>query len=63
MESVDTKKEVVIVLEFSQFERLKEQCRANTSYNSDPCQLSYNMGMLRVLELLRDGFVYETRRN
>lgn len=59
IESDSTKKEVVIVLEFSQFEKLKEKCRANTSYNSDPCQLAYNMGMLRVLELLRDGFVYE----
>lgn len=53
------KEEVVVVLTINQFERLKEQCRANTLYNNDPCQLAYNMGMLRVLELLRDGFVDE----
>lgn len=55
----EKKVEVCIVLSLPQFEKLKEQCRATTHFNTDPAQLAYNMGMLRVLELLKEGFVVE----
>lgn len=56
-------KEVFLVMNETQFEQLSAQVRANTAFCADPLQQAYNMGMLHVLGLLREGFVVKDKRN